>query len=152
MKKIKLTQGKFALVDDDMFEKLSKYKWHALKRCNTFYANKRGKNNSKIQMHRVVLNTPDDMETDHKDGNGLNNQRSNLRVCSHSENCRNKKKPKNNTTGYKGLSWCERNKKWLVRICVNKKRIYLGHFKTKKSAYKAYCEASIKFHGKFARI
>jgi hypothetical protein len=151
MKKIKLTQGKYALVNDCYFEKLNRFKWYALKRGNTFYA-VRSLNGKKIHMHRVILRTPSHKETDHIDGYGLNNQIRNLRECTHSENQRNKVKSKNNTSGYKGLSWCERNKKWLVRISVNSKRIYLGHFKTKKAAGEAYKVACIKYHGKFARI
>lgn len=152
MKKIKLTQGKYALVDESDFEELNKFKWYAIKHHNTFYAVRSSGGPGKIHMHRVVIKTPKDRETDHADGNGLNNQKYNLRACIHSENQRNKRMPKNNTCGYKGLSWCERNKKWLVRISFNSKRIYLGHFEDKISASKAYSAACIKYHGKFANI
>jgi hypothetical protein len=152
MKKIKLTQGKYTTVDDEDFVSLNKYKWYATKKFKTYYAVRSLKNGSKIQMHRVILNTPENMETDHVDGDGLNNQKNNLRACTHSENQSNKSKYVNNTTGYKGLSWCERNKKWLVRISVNKKRFYLGHFKSKKEASEVYNIACLKKHGKFAKI
>lgn len=91
MKKIKLTSGKFALVDDDMFEELNKFSW-----ClNGGYAirgySKNGKQ-AKLKMHRVIMNTPKGMDTDHIDNNKLNNQRNNLRVCTRSQNCMNRKK------------------------------------------------------------
>lgn len=151
MKKIKLTQNKTALVDNDDFEELNKFKWYANRHGNTFYAVRSLANGSKRLMHRCILNTPTSNETDHKDGNGLNNQRKNLRICNHSENQQNKGKNINNTSGFKGISWCQRNKKWLVRLSVNGTRLYLGHFKQKIKAYQAYVEACIKYHGNFSK-
>jgi len=153
MKKIKLTQNKYALVDNEDYPILSMFNWYANKNKThrTFYA-VRVNGNKKIHMHRYILGTPKGMETDHIDGNGLNNQKKNLRICDHAENQRNKDKPKNNTSGFKGVSWCERNKKWLVRISLDRERIYLGHFKSKMKAYEAYCKGCIKYHGKFAKL
>jgi hypothetical protein len=152
MKKIKLTQGKYALVDDSDFKDLNKHKWYAIRHHNTFYAVRSKKDGGKVHMHRVILKPPEHLETDHADKNGLNNQRGNLRACTHSENQRNKCKSIHNTSGYKGLSWCARNNKWLVRLSIDKKRIYLGHFKTKKEASEAYNKACLKYHGNFASI
>ena len=150
MKEIKLTQGKIALVDDDDFEYLNQFKWHAMKIRNMFYA---GRGHSGTRMHREIMNVKKtDVIVDHKDGNGLNNQKDNLRPCSVGENNKNRHTV-NNLSGYLGVSRvtskCE---SWQAAIRVNGKNIYLGSFKDKKDAAKAYNEAAIKFHGEFARI
>jgi hypothetical protein len=155
MKKIPLSQGKFALVDDADFEALNQYKWCTNKIKNTFYAlrNTRQAGVKKtIMMHREIMQTPKGMDTDHRDGDGLNNQRSNLRICTHSENLRNVKKDKDNTSGFKGVSWHSGAKKWKASIMTDGKETYLGIFTLKVDAYKAYCEACVKYHGEFARL
>ena len=150
--KIQLTQGKTALVDEDDFEWLSKFKWH----FNHGYALRKssrsdGKRHT-IWMHREVMKTPDGMYTDHKNGIRFDNRKSNLRVCTHSENIRNKCKQSNNTSGLKGVAWHKVTKKWQVQIQVQGKSIYLGLFATKELAYQAYCEASTKYHGEFRKL
>jgi hypothetical protein len=156
MKKIALTQGKFALVDDEDFEKLSKFKWCANKIGGIYYAvrnDKRTKDGRKtISMHRVVMDSPEGMDTDHKDGDGLNNQKKNLRICTHAENLKNQKLHKNNISGLKGVSFYKRVKKWVAFIGVDGKQISLGYFDTKLEAYQAYCDACLKYHGKFSRL
>lgn len=153
MKYIKLTQGKKAMVDDEDYEELSQYRWLAGKNWNTFYASRIIKlENGKyvrLHMHRFIMNTPKGMQTDHIDHNGLNNCKENLRICTCSENAMNQSKPKNNTSGYKGVSWHKKNKKWRSKICIKGKNIYLGYFLIKQDAYKAYCEASKKYHGEY---
>jgi len=101
MKKIKLTKKQVALVDDSDYEELNRFKWHARKTVKTFYAERtftigNGKRKN-VFMHRYIMQTPKGFDTDHIDGNGLNNQRSNLRVCTRSENLRNQGKKPNNT-------------------------------------------------------
>lgn len=153
MKEIKLTRGFVALVDDEDFEELSKSKWCVQPSGYTFYAMTRkpaGKYKQKtIRMHRVVMKTPDGMDTDHIDGNGLNNQKSNLRICTRSQNQFNKGKCRNNTSGYKGVSWFKPMEKWDVRITHNKKQVHIGYFDDKEDAAKAYLEASKKYHKDF---
>jgi hypothetical protein len=156
MKEIPLTKGKKALVDDSDFEELSKYKWCSAKKGNTFYAVRNtsivnGKQHT-IYMHKVIMNTQKGMDTDHRDGDGLNNQRENLRVCTRLENIRNRGRHKRNTSGYKGVSWYKSTKKWMAQICVNNKHVYLGYFKEKEEAYMVYCEAAKKYHGEFANV
>lgn len=105
MKKIKLTQGKFAMVDDEYFNELSKFKWYSSKyyKDHCYYAIRR-EGGKTILMHRQIMQTPKGMVTDHKDHDGLNNQKSNLRVCSHAENIRNSAKTMNGTSKYRGVS------------------------------------------------
>ena len=151
MKEIPLTSGKVAIVDDDMFEELSKYKWYS----SHGYAARHSINSSGkdkyISMHRSICNTPDGMYTDHINGNIQDNRRENLRVCTKAGNQRNSKKPKNNTSGFKGVSFFRAAKKWMAYIRVNHRRIYLGYFDNPIDAARAYDRAAIELHGQFAR-
>lgn len=144
MKQIELTQGKVALVDDEDFEMLNSRKWYAAKSNRTFYAYS-GKCTS---MHRVIMNPPSDMVVDHIDGNGLNNTRKNLRVCTQIENKWNNRKPVTNTSGLKGVYFFA--KKWQASIGANGKTKYLGRFGTAEEAEAAYKKAAKELRGEFA--
>lgn len=150
MKKIPLTQGKFALVDDEDFEELSKHKWYAAKqRTDNFYA-VRYKKRRMIYMHRTLLCVQWEKHVDHKDGDGLNNMRSNIRICTQQENNRNKRISLTSVSGLKGVSLHKTTGKWVARIMVNMKSIHLGYFLNKNDAHEAYCVAAKKYHGEFA--
>lgn len=153
MKEIKLTQNKVAMVDDDDFEYLNQFKWTYYKSGHG-YAGRRGKNNESILMHRDIMNVLNKNNTliDHIDGNGLNNQKSNLRLANKSQNAFNRKKTSKNTSGYKGVTWSKYANSWFVSITVNKRKIYLGNFKVIEDAAKAYNEAALKYHGEFAHL
>ncbi|KKM14674.1 hypothetical protein LCGC14_1703720, partial [marine sediment metagenome] len=103
MKRIPLTQGKFAIVDDDIFDYLSQWKWYAQKDRNTFYALRnvvvKGKAKT-IRMHRQILNSKKGQQTDHLNGNGLDNRRCNLRICTRSQQAMNTKKRRNCTSRF----------------------------------------------------
>jgi len=147
MKKIKLTRGKFALVDDDDFKYLNQWKWH----CNTQnYAVREqslGKNKSKmIRMHRLINNTLEGFDTDHIDRNTLNNQRTNLRTVSHGKNMFNLKIAKNNKSGHRGISWHKETKKWRAYINLNRKQIYLGIYNSINQALLVRNDAEKKYH------
>lgn len=150
MKKISLTQKKFAVIDDDMFDVLSKHKWCV----NNGYAVRGIVPGGRIQekMHRIIMNAPKNLEVDHIDGDRLNNQRSNLRLCIHSRNVMNCGIYKNNTSGYKGVSWNKQIEKWIAHIRINKKRIHLGVFVDKKKAVEIYNKNAEKYFEKFARL
>jgi hypothetical protein len=124
------------------FEELNKTKWCAHKDGTTFYAVKTIRINKKektIKMHRVIMNTPHNMKTDHIDGNGLNNQRSNLRIVTARQNGQNIHI--NKSSQYVGVYWHKRNKKWRASININKKVKYLGNYTNELEAHKAYLRA-----------
>ena len=157
MREIRLTQGKVALVDDIDFEYLDQWKWYAHKGHNTFYALRRAPcpNRGRILMHRVILegmDFKDFKETDHIDGDGLNNQRNNLRPATHQQNQANRKINKDNKIKQKGVWWSKRAKKWTAQIRINYKRIHLGYFDELIDAVKAYNRAAEKYQKDFARL
>ena len=129
MKKIPLTKGKFALVDDEDFEILNQWKWYFDGR----YA-KRIQNRSSVYIHRLVFNILNGGEIDHKNGNKLDNRKRNLRSCTRSQNIFNSPERKDNTSGKKGVNWSKELNKWVSRIRVKKKGIYLGVFSRKEDA------------------
>ncbi|MFA7100704.1 MAG: HNH endonuclease [Bacilli bacterium] len=158
MKRIPLTKGQFALVDDEDFDYLSRWKWQAQKKhYGGFGACRRCacpliKQYCRIYMHRQILSCPKGLEIDHKDLNPLNNQKSNLRICTGSQNCMNRLPRKNTSSKYKGVSWMKRNKKWIAYVCINRITIYLGIYNSESNAAKVYDKAAKKYHGEFARL
>ncbi len=159
MKRIPLTQGQFALVDDAEFEELSQYKWHAESGKHTFYAVRTagaGCNQKFIRMHRVIINAQRGQEVDHINGDGLLNIRSNLRYCTSSQNSQNRGKRKNCSSTYKGVSFDKRplNKKWRAHIFPpdTKKLKSIGYYKTEIEAAISYDEQATLYFGEFARL
>ena len=140
MKTIPLSQGLETLVDDTDYEWLSQFKWYAQKNGRTFYARRRA-GKIKIDMHRYILYPPENKEVDHIDGNGLNNQKENLRVVTRRENLQNRHHKK--TSVFVGVSWCKEMKKWHAQIYVCKTK-NLGYFNTQLEAHEAYKNALIE--------
>ncbi len=155
MKKIKLTQGKYALVDDCDYEMLSQYNWHVKRFQYVLYAARQSRIGGKqttLRMHRLLVNAPKGMEVDHIDGDGLNNQRSNLRIVTHSQNQMNKPKQSRNTSGFKGVYWDKTHKKWKAYITSDGVQKNLGSFKSREDAHQARSQASIAYHKEFAHV
>jgi hypothetical protein len=156
MKLIPLTQGKVARVDDRDYEGLVKFKWYAHRGHQTFYAKrncgKPGGERKTVYMHRLILNAPNSLIVDHVDGDGLNNQNVNLRICSYAENIRNQRVlNRGNTTGYRGVSPCTPGGQYRATIQVNRKQVHLGVFSSALKASRAFDEAARKYFGAFYR-
>jgi hypothetical protein len=156
MKRIKLTRDKYALVDDADYEWLSSHKWYALKHGKTYYARHSKRINGKktfFSMHRTILGLFDPkIKVDHKDYDGLNNQRNNLRVATELQNHHNIPKLPNCSSKYKGVSWSKNARKWEARIRIPdiRKRENLGYFINEIEAAKAYNEKALIYFGEFA--
>lgn len=156
-KQIPLTQGKFAIVDEEDFEYLNQWKWFYYKHKNTAtgYAARNRRTDSAhrthFTMHRQILGDKEKHEIDHIDGNGLNNSRKNLRHCTRSQNQHNRNKYKNNTSGYKGVSFDKQSGKYCVNIQINKVQKKIGRYKTAEEAHEAYQKAALELHGEFAK-
>lgn len=150
MKKIPLTQGKFALVDDEDFEELSKYKWY----YSCGYARRTGPRprQERIYMHRTIMNPPKDKLIDHINHDTLDNRKNNLRISTKSTNGMNRGKNKNNSSGYKGVHFKKDKNKWCARITIERKIIFLGYFNNPLDASLAYNNAAINIHKDFASI
>lgn len=142
-------------MDDEDYEWLNQWKWHAIfsDDSNTYYAKRTDRTNGKqrsILMHREIVKTPIELFTDHKDHNGLNNQKYNLRVCVRQKNNWNKRIQSNNTSGYKGVSWNKPMKKWQAYIRKDYRKLSLGYFDSLEDAAKEYDKKAIEYFGEFA--
>ena len=165
MKRIPLTQNKFALVDDCDYEYLLNWKWYYSEQRNspkhlTGYARTclPGSRScrSSIYMHRIIAARKGlhitGRRVDHKDQNGINNRRHNLRLATRSQNGANRKLNLNSTSGLKGVHWHQRDQVWVARISVEGVRLQLGSFPSPIKAAKAYNKAAKKYFGKFAYL
>ena len=144
MKLIPLTQGKFAKVDDEDFKRVNEYKW-----CYSGHGYAYRKMNGKhVYMHTFISGYP---ITDHKDMDGLNNQRNNLREATKSTNGMNRKMSTNNVCGFKGVVKSGKTG-WVARLETQGTKIYLGTFRTKELAARAYDEKAKELFGEFAHL
>lgn len=159
-KLIRLTQGKVTLVDDCDYEFLSQWKWQVRRARNGKLYAQRGRTKAEmeaegmphtVEMHRVIMNTPDGMLTDHINGDGLDNRRSNLRLCTTSENTCNSGRRFDNKSGFKGVFWHKRLRKWAVVVTAHGKSIWVGSYKNPEEAAHAYDRAALENQGRFAR-
>lgn len=156
MREIPLTQGKVALVDDEDYERVSALKWYAMfLNGTTFYAASwvGGKN---VYLHRFVLRLPPRIPIiDHKNHDGLDCRKGNLRLCDKSQNAANRKKRRVGSSKFKGVcldrSRGDRPSKWLAYIGAGGKT-RIGYFKTEEEAAMAYDELAVALYGKFALL
>lgn len=160
---IPLSRGLFAKVSALDYERLNQWKWFAQWNPHTqsFYAYRHttvaeGKNRAKVGMARLILclDFGDKRQAEHENRDTLDNQRGNLRVATTSQNQGNRRKPRTNTSGFKGVCECRRRGKllgYLAQIIFQGKHIYLGVFPTAVLAHEAYCAKALELHGEFAR-
>ena len=139
MKQIPLTRGKVALVDDDDFEYINKYKW-CVYICNGMPYAKRGKNKKTELMHRVIMNPPSDMQIDHINGNGLDNRRINLRIVTSRQNQQNRHQIK--SSNYPGVYWNKNKQKWHATIKIKGAHKHILYTENECEAATAYNVAS----------
>lgn len=156
IKRIKIISPKYgvhyALIDGEDFELVSKYKWCVSRHRNTFYAVCPGTTSRKaVLMHRLLLGFPDGI-IDHKDRNGLNNQKSNLRPCSYKENSGNCKMLTTNKSGYRGVRRVINTGRYEAYITINNRFKCLGTFKLSQRAAMEYNKAAIVHFGEFASL
>jgi len=160
MVEIPLTKGKIALIDDEDYEKVSRHKWHICKsKWGQIYAVTDTKTDTgrkiKKAMHRLILDVNISfhiLQIDHISGDGLDNRRFNLRICTPFQNAGNQKISKNNTSGYKGVGWDIVKKMWRSCIKINGKTLHLGYFRNKIDAAITYNNVAVKYWGGFAKI
>ena len=151
MKKIPLTKGKFAIVDNKDFKFLNQWKWYL---SDSGYALRNqhikieiNKYSSKIiRMHRLINKTPKNLFTDHINQNKLDNRRINLRTVTKSQNGINRPKQANNSSGVKGVTCHNSGRGWTSEIMIRGKRVYLGYYNNLVSAITARKKAEQKYH------
>ena len=152
-KEIQLNKEIVSIVDDEDFEYLNQWKWYLLKSHTNYYAIRTSKPENKlIQLHRVVIKAKEGEFVDHINGNKLDNRKINLRICTKAQNSQNRKMSKFNKSGFNGVSWCIKNKKWVAQISCENKKIHIGYYIELKDAARAYNQAAQKYHGEFAKL
>lgn len=154
MKRIPLSQGKYALVDDADYERVSQYKWY----CTNGYAVRReqrvhgGKKRIKaFRMHREIIDAPPGLDVDHINRNRLDNRRDNLRFATPTQNAINRG-PQPGTSRFKGVSWFKLNNVWRAKIGINGEKVHIGCYDNEIEAAKAYDDAAHEHFGEFAYL
>lgn len=156
--KITLSQNKEAFIDECDIDIVLQFKWHVLvykgqskDHCYaSTYINKK-----QTLMHRMIMNPPEEMLIDHIDGDGLNNRRSNLRVCTHQQNMANQRLLSRNTSGYKGVYYGGKpsgnsKRPWCAKISDNNKSMHLGRYESREEAAQAYDSKALELYGEYA--
>lgn len=154
-REIPLTRGKIAIIDDEDYPLVSKYKWHAWhyqKGNSPWYAIHSVNHKVQIKMHRLILGLKKGEFCDHINGDGLDNHRCNLRIVTHHQNMMNQKKPSGGTSKYKGVHRRKDVNRWASSINFNGKCYYLGHFIDEVEAAKAYDKKAKELFGEYAKL
>jgi hypothetical protein len=153
IQKIKLRENCYAIIDYEDYDLVSPYTWRADSKgyaVSTICLG--GKKTIGIKMHRIIIRASDGKQVDHINKNTLDNRKCNLRICTPFQNSGNQSKQKNNTSGYKGVTYYKSLQKWQAGIQINGRSIHLGRFENKEDAARAYNEAATKYFGEFAQL
>lgn len=153
MKEIPLGQGKVTIVDDEDYEELARHNWRAVPRIDGkgWYVGRNasigGGKYQKVYMHRTILDAKPKQVSDHINGDGLDNRRANLRLCTHAENHANQRKKDGASSRFKGVTWSKKQKKWVARIHIS-----LGAYDNEEEAARAYDAKMKELYGEHARV
>lgn len=153
-----MAQPQYAKVAPADYDRLRKYEWFAQKGKNCFYARGRlvGSKTGEEKltyMHQKIIEVPKGMVVDHINHDGMDNRRASIRAATRAQNIRNRKKfAKSSGSKYKGIYWRKKTRKWEAQITFERKKIFLGCFRSEIDAAKAYDRAAIKYHGEFASL
>jgi hypothetical protein len=160
---LKTNNGYTYWIDDEDLSLISAYHWYGYTPKKTkkdgrishyspfIQANIKEKGTT-VRLHRLLLNDPVGVHIDHVDGDRCNNRKNNLRCCTRSQNNRNRIRHYTNTSGFKGVTWHARAKKWQAQLSKTKGKSYIGLFNTKEEAATAYNKAALEWHGEFAKL
>jgi hypothetical protein len=154
-RRIPLTMGLYAIVDPEVYYKLSKYEWFAVPSGETYYAMRNDFVKQKyapVWMHKEILKVRKGLVVDHRNGNGLDNRAANLRGITTAQNKLNCGKHAKASSKYKGVCRHKGNGRWMVTISKNKRRTFLGYYDEEIDAAKAYDKAARRYHGAYARL
>lgn len=158
---VTLTKCYVAVIDAADVPLVEGFNWSAMvkvrpdglvKTVYAYRADYSGEKQRAVYLHRTIMGEPEGFDVDHRDRDGLNNRRDNLRSATPAQNNQNRGKSANNTSGYKGVAWHKRESKWHVSIAKDRKRHYLGLFNCPTAAHFAYVKASRELHGEFGRV
>ncbi len=156
-RRIYLGEDEWTILDQQDYCRLKHFKWVINGNGTKFYAArfiKIGPGKAKImRLHREIMNPPEDLLVDHRNGDSLDNRRANLRLATHSQNTCNSRKPSSETSSrFRGVTFKKHIRKWGARIKYLRKEIYLGVFDSEIDAARAYDKAALEYHKEFARL
>lgn len=154
-RQIPLTQNQVAIVDDDDYEWLSQWNWHAKNENGHWYAMRAdysGPRQRTVRMHRAIMEAPRNKWVDHVNGDGLDNRRENLRICLPRQNCYNRSNTKRSASRFKGVTPGWKPGLWRAQIVHDGELIYLGLFQSQRAAASAYDAAAKEHFGRFAKL
>ncbi len=149
---IELSYDKYTIVDAEDYDRLSKYKWCAVRTGQNWYAKTLDQNGYRLILHRLITDAPKGLIVDHINHNGLDNRKSNLRLCTHQQNNYNQRPYPGKTSRFKGVCLDKRRNKFIARIQIYGKRIHLGCFHDEIEAAKAYDKKAKELFGEFAYL
>ncbi len=146
----KYGEGKFALVDDEDFDRYSGRSWYVTTGQWPYAVSSNG-HARLIYLHKIIVDAYPHQRVDHINGDTFDNRRDNLRLCSNAENCRNQSRRSDCMSGFKGVSWQADRKSWRCQIMMDYQKINLGNYSDREEAAYVYDQAALQLFGEFAR-